>query len=249
MTNRPDTTPTAAALVVGNEILGGKIQESNVYELANLLRSLGVELRRVSVVPDELETIASELRALSQQHDYVFTSGGIGPTHDDVTIAAVASAFGVGVARDAEMEKLLRSHYGEHLTENHLLLANVPEGAERVYGSRSPWPATVYRNVWMLPGIPEVFRMKLRIVEERLKGGPPFVSRAVFTKLDEAQLKSLLDDTVARHPEVEVGSYPRWNDPKYETKVTFDGQDPSAVERAVEHFTKGLPDGEPQWTE
>lgn len=249
MTSSRSTPRTAAALVIGNEILGGKIRESNVYELATLLRSLGIDLRRVHVVPDVLETIASEVRALSDEHDYVFTSGGVGPTHDDVTIAAIASAFGVPVSRDPDMERLLRRHYGEAATENHLILANVPEGAEKVYGSRSPWPVTVLRNVWILPGIPEIFRMKLHIVRERLQGARPFVSRAVFTKLDEAQLKPLLDETVVRHPEVDVGSYPRWNDPQYETKITFDGRDAAAVERAFEDFTRRLPEGEPQWTE
>ena len=240
---------TAAALIIGNEILGGKIKESNVFELAVVLRRLGIELARVLVVPDDIETIATELSDLSERFDHVFTSGGVGPTHDDVTMAAIARAFAVDVVREPRMEKLLREHYGAGITENHLLLANVPDGAEQYYIDRSPWPLTVYRNVWILPGIPEVFQMKLDIVAEHLKGDDPFVSRAVFTKLDEAMLKPILDETVAGHPGVDMGSYPRWQDPTYETKVTFDGQNESAVERALEDFLKKLPDGEPQWTE
>lgn len=242
-------THTAAALIIGNEILGGKIKEANVFELARLLRRCGVTLARVVVIPDDIATIAHDVRELSRRFDHVFTSGGVGPTHDDVTMAAIASAFDVGVVREPRMEKLLREHYGSAITENHLLLANVPDGAEQLYLDRSPWPLTVFENVWILPGIPEVFEMKLDIVAAHLKGDAPFVSRAVFTKLDEAMLKPILDATVAAHPGVDIGSYPRWQDPTYETKVTFDGQDEDAVDGACQDFLSKLPDGEPQWTE
>lgn len=240
---------TAAALIIGNEILGGKIQEANVVELARVLRRCGVELARVLVIPDVPAIVATEVLRLSNDFDHVFTSGGVGPTHDDVTMASIASAFGVEIVREPRLEELLRHHYGDSLNENHLLLANVPEGARQLTIDRSPWPLTLFRNVWILPGVPEIFRMKLDIVEEHLAGDAPFVSRAVFTKLDEAELKPMLDIIVARHPSVEVGSYPRWKDPTYETKITFDGKDAEAVARAFEDFQRLLPDGEPQWTE
>jgi molybdopterin-biosynthesis enzyme MoeA-like protein len=240
---------TAAALIIGNEILGGKIQEANIVELAHVLRRRGVVLARVLIIPDVASIIAAEVLSLSKAFDHVFTSGGVGPTHDDVTMASIATAFGVEVVAEPRLEKLLRHHYGDAMNENHLLLANVPAGARQLTIGRSAWPLTVFRNVWILPGVPEIFRMKLAIVEEHLEGGAPFVSRAVFTKLDEAELKPLLDTIVARHPDVDVGSYPRWQHPQYETKITFDGTDPDAVERAFEDFQKQLPDGEPQWTE
>lgn len=244
------SSPTAAALVVGNEILSGKIREANLYELAQVLRSLGIVLARVHIVPDDLLVIEREVRELSRRHDHLFTSGGIGPTHDDLTIAAVARAFDVPVVRDPELETLIRRHYGENLHPNHLALANVPQGSRALYIERSPWPLTSIANVYMLPGIPEIFRMKLDIIRQHLGSkSPAFVSRAVFTKMDEALLKPLLDEVVEHHPQVEVGSYPRWNDPGYETKITFDGKDAEVVERALEDFVKLLPDGEPQWTE
>ena len=243
------STRTAAALVIGNEILSGKIREANVFELARVLRSRGVELTRVVVIPDTIPIIADEVRKLSKSHDYVFTSGGVGPTHDDVTIAAIAEAFDVPVVRDPDFERLLRDYYGDDVTENHLLLANVPQGVKQLRSARSPWPLTVLDNVWILPGIPEIFRMKLEIIREHLEASAPFVTRSVFTKLDEAALKPVLDETVSRHPKVEIGSYPRWQDPLYETKVTFDGTDRGAVERAFEDFLQKLPEGEPQWTE
>ncbi len=240
---------TAAALIIGNEILGGKIQEANVFELAHVLRRRGVDLARVLIIPDAPSVIAADVVSLSKDFDHVFTSGGVGPTHDDVTMASIANAFGVEIVREPRLEKLLRHHYGEALNENHLLLANVPAGARQHYIDQSPWPLTIFRNIWILPGVPEIFRMKLEIVEAHLEGHAPFVSRAVFTKLDEAELKPMLDTIVARHPNVDVGSYPRWKDPKYETKITFDGKDADAVERAFEDFHGQLPDGEPQWTE
>jgi molybdenum cofactor synthesis domain-containing protein len=242
--------PTAAALVVGNEILSGKVREANLYELAGVLRSIGIVLGRVVVVPDDVAVIEREVRDLKERYDHVFTSGGVGPTHDDLTIAGVARAFDVPVVRDPELEALVRRHYRETLHENHLALANVPRGSRGLYIEQSVWPLTVIDNVYLLPGVPEIFRMKLDIIRSHLGGGSDaFVSRAVFTKMDEALLKPLLDEVVARHPRIEVGSYPRWNDPEYETKITFDGQDPGAVERALDDFVSLLPDGEPQWIE
>jgi molybdenum cofactor synthesis domain-containing protein len=243
-------TPTAAALVVGNEILSGKIREANVYELARVLRQAGVLLSRVVIVPDDPEAIAREVNALRAAHDHLFTSGGVGVTHDDVTIAAVARAFGVPVVRDPRIEALIRNHYGDDLHENHLALANVPERARTLVAEGSVWPLVAIENVYILPGIPEIFQRKLAILRAHLaRDTAPFVSRAVFTRMDEALLKPLLDEVVSRNPSVEVGSYPRWSDPEYETKVTFDGKDQPAVDRALQHFLELLPPGEPQWTE
>jgi molybdopterin-biosynthesis enzyme MoeA-like protein len=144
------------------------------------------------------------------------------------------------------MEAMLRAHYGERCTEGHLRMALIPEGAELASNIEVTWPTVVMRNVWLLPGIPEVFRMKIAVVRERLAGGTPFVSRAVYTKMDEGDLKPLLDRVVAAHPDVEVGSYPKWSDPTYRTKLTFDGTDPTRVGVALEAFVALLPAGEPQ---
>ncbi len=240
---------TAAALIIGNEILGGKIQESNLRQLAQLLRQLGIDLNRVSIVSDDVATISKEVAALSSSHDFLFTSGGVGPTHDDVTMEGVASAFGVPVVTDPVLEEKLRSHFGDSINENHLCLALVPKGARLLSKAESLWPATVIENVWILPGIPEVFQKKLPIVEEHLGGDLPFLSRAVYTKLDEADLAPMLNEVVRNHPTVDVGSYPTWADKKYSTKLTFDGKDGEAISRAVDEFVALLPDGEPQWIE
>jgi molybdenum cofactor synthesis domain-containing protein len=240
------TAKTAAVLLIGNELLTGKVQDENLFVLAKTLAELGIRLRRVVTIPDEIDLIAAEVRSLSEKHTVVFTSGGVGPTHDDLTVEGVARAFGVAVVESATMAAMLRGHYRERCNEAHLRMALIPEGAELTSNTEIAWPTIVMRNVWLLPGIPEVFRMKLSHVRERLGGGRPFVSRAVYTKLDEGELKPLLDAIVATHPDVEVGSYPKWSDPSYRTKLTFDGQETDIVARAVAAFLKLLPEGEPQ---
>src|SRR5262249_53142037 len=146
---------TAAALLIGNELLSGKIQEANLIELARTLRSLGVNLVRVVVLPDQVEILASELGRLRKDHDVVFTSGGVGPTHDDVTIAAVAQAFGVGVTADPGLVEQIRRAYGENCSDAHLRMALVPEGAVLRTSEDVTWPTPVVENVWILPGVPE----------------------------------------------------------------------------------------------
>jgi molybdenum cofactor synthesis domain-containing protein len=232
---------TAAALLIGNELLSGKVHEANLVELAKTLRGLGVALTRVVMIPDDPKVIADEVLALSNRFDIVFTSGGVGPTHDDVTIESIASAFGVDAHIDETMAALLRTAYGDRITDAHLRMALVPRGAEMVTTEEVAWPTVVMKNVWILPGVPEIFRMKLLVVRERVKGPREFVSRAVFTLVEETRLKPWLDVVVAAHPQVEIGSYPKWFDSTYKTKVTFDGMEPATVDQAVEQFVSLVP--------
>lgn len=245
----PPPPATAAALVIGNELLSGKVEEANVHVLARTLRGLGVELKRVVVILDDLDEIAREVAALSAAYDWVFTSGGVGPTHDDLTVMGVARAFGVGVKEDPVLAQMLRDHYKERCTEGHLRMALVPETATLESSDEIRWPTIRLRNVWLMPGVPEIFRMKLPVVVGKIGSGVGFVSRAVFTKMDEGDLKPLLDDVVARFPDVGVGSYPKWQDPTYRTKLTFDGRDTGRVDAARDAFLALLPAGEPQRVE
>jgi molybdenum cofactor synthesis domain-containing protein len=241
--------PTAAALVIGNEILSGKVEEANVPILARALRGLGILLRRVVVVMDDVDTISREVAALAADHDWLFTSGGVGPTHDDVTVEAVAKAFGVRVVSSPEMTAMLRAHYGDRCTEGHLRMALVPEGAALEVTAQITWPTIRLRNTWLLPGIPEVFRMKLEVVTNYLArrvAGRAFVSHAVYVRMDEGVLKPWLDQVVAAFPDVGVGSYPKWLDAAYKTKLTFDGRDEARVLAARDAFVALLPSGEPQ---
>jgi molybdenum cofactor synthesis domain-containing protein len=225
-------TETAALVLVGNELLSGKVQERNLEPLAATLRALGIRLERVIVIADDRAAIADEVRAASARYDVVFTSGGVGPTHDDVTLEGVADGFGVALERHPHLVALLRSFYGERCTEDHLMMARVPAGAELLSNAEIKWPMVVMRNVWVLPGVPELFRMKLSIVRDHLRGPAPIVSRALFTHMEETELKPMLDRVVALHRAVEIGSYPKWFDPTYKTKVTFDGRDDAEVDAA-----------------
>lgn len=240
---------TAALLLIGNELLSGKVEEANLAVLARVLRDLGVELQRVVMVQDDIEIIAREVKALSSTHDWLFTSGGIGPTHDDVTIDAVALAFGVPVVQNETMADMIRGHYKERCNEGHLRMALAPDGAIMETTKEMRWPTVRMHNTWVMPGIPEAFRMKLPVIVERLGGAAPYISRAVYTKMDEADLKPLLDATVAEFPDVIIGSYPKWNEPTYKTKLTFDSRDTARVSAATDAFVARLPKGEPQRTE
>lgn len=231
---------TAAALVIGNEILSGKIADTNTAYLAKGLFELGIDLRRVIVCPDDIAMIAEDLNALRAEHDVVFTSGGVGPTHDDVTIEGVAAAFGREVVRSTAVAKLIMRYYGERVTEAHLRMANMPEGAEMLRSSEAPWPTVVIDNVYVLPGVPEIFTLKFNDLRKRLDDGSGFCSQAVYTQADEGDIAGCLERIAEGHPGVMVGSYVKWQAGDYRTKVTFDGQDEDAVKRAADTLVAEL---------
>ncbi len=237
--------PTAALLIIGNEVLSGKVRERNLSVLACDLRNAGIALRRVVVIPDEIDVIVAEVQSLSNTHDMVFTSGGIGPTHDDVTIAAVAKAFGVTVRSDPQMEMLIQKHFGDRVTKGHLLMARVPDGCELVCFDPIQWPTVRMHNVWILPGVPEIFRMRLASMKTALCKRQPFISRSVYSNMDEGDLVPLLDQVVRDFPDISIGSYPKWHDPACRTELTFDGLDSARVEAALHAFVALLPQGEP----
>ncbi|MBI4700380.1 MAG: competence/damage-inducible protein A [Deltaproteobacteria bacterium] len=234
---------TAAALIIGNELLSGKVAEANLLVLARTLCELGIRLDRVVMTRDERAAIAAEVRLLARSYDLLVTSGGVGPTHDDVTTEAVADAFEVALVRSPEMESLLRAYFKDRLVEGHLHMARVPEGARLVASAEQPWPAMVLRNVWILPGVPQIFASRMTLLAAELAGDAAFVSEATCTTLDEGRLKPLLDRVVAGHPAVQIGSYPQWGRSRYRTKVTFDSADAAAVRAAREDFEQLLPDG------
>jgi molybdenum cofactor synthesis domain-containing protein len=230
----PTASSTAAILLVGNELLSGKVDDQNARFLIGELRELGVALRRIEVVPDVTEEIAASVRALSARFDHVFTSGGVGPTHDDVTLAAVAAAFGMEVARHPELERLLRESYGERLHARDLRMADLPVGARLEYGPGGPgsiWPAVVVRNVWVLPGVPAIFRRKFQALRELFRSGA-FFARALYSRAGEGEIAGVLDQAVAAFPDVEIGSYPHPDAVDYRVKITVDGRDRRAVDGA-----------------
>jgi molybdopterin-biosynthesis enzyme MoeA-like protein len=209
-----------------------------------MLFELGVRLVEARVVRDDAAAIAEEVDLLRRRHTFVFTSGGVGPTHDDVTVLGVAMAFGCEVVTDDTLAALIRGAHGDAVTPAQLLMARVPSGATMEHAVDVRWPVIAKENVWLLPGVPEVFVKKLAVVRARIPKTAPFLSKAAFVALEESSLKPLLDRVVLAHPLVQVGSYPKWSDARYKTKVTFDGLDASAVDRALEAFAKELAEGE-----
>ena len=158
---------TAGILLVGNEILSGKIQDANAAYLCRELRALGVDVRRIAVIPDEVGLIADEVVAFSREFDVVFTSGGVGPTHDDVTIEGVARAMGVAVVRHPTLVELIQRHFQGRATDAHLKMAEVPEGAELIVDGRLGFPTIKCENIYILPGIPEILEQKFQSLRDR----------------------------------------------------------------------------------
>lgn len=231
---------TAAILLVGNEILSGKIQDANAAYLCRELRILGVDVRRIVVIPDEVDVIAREVSVLCGAHDVVFTSGGVGPTHDDVTIEGVARAMGVRVVRHPSLVAVLERYYGDGLREAHLKMAEVPDGAELVADGNVRFPTVCMRNVWILPGVPEIFRKKFDLIRERFRDAPIHLKN-VFVRVGEGTLAEYMNDLVRAFPALAVGSYPELSNPEYRVKVTLESRDAAYVQQALSEFLERLP--------
>src|SRR5437867_6005066 len=198
---------TAGIIVIGNEILSGKTTDVNSLFLARELRDLGVDVRKISVIPDELELIAEEVRLFSHSYDYVFTTGGVGPTHDDLTIAGIARAFGRPVRRNLQLEAALRGYYPEDLVEANLRMADVPEGVRLIGGPGLWFPVVAVENVFIFPGVPEILRRKFGRIREMFRDAP-YHLREVYLRADEGQIAAILHAVLARFPELLLGSYP-----------------------------------------
>ncbi|MBI2154404.1 MAG: competence/damage-inducible protein A [Candidatus Rokubacteria bacterium] len=231
---------SAGIVLIGNEILSGKIHDANAAYLCRELRALGVEVRKISVIPDELELIAEEVAQFARAYDCVFTSGGVGPTHDDVTIEGVARAMGVSVVREPRLADLLEGFYKGNLNAARLKMAEVPEGAELLAGDSLLFPAVVIRNVYILPGVPEIFRQKFDAIKERFRE-QPFHLRSVFVRIGEGTLADFLNDLLKAYPLLLLGSYPEFSNPDYKVKVTLESKDREYLEQALAEFVARLP--------
>ncbi|MFN0087177.1 MAG: competence/damage-inducible protein A [Blastocatellia bacterium] len=222
---------TAAILVIGDEILSGKTQDQNARLLIGELRELGVSLKSIRIIPDEIEEVARCVRELSERFDHVFTSGGVGPTHDDVTILGIAQAFGAPIVRHPELASRLRAYFGENADESKMRMADVPEGASLIESNDMRWPLLVCRNVYILPGVPELFRKKFLTIRERFRAAP-FHARAIFTMEEEFDIAGSLSTVVDAHPLVAIGSYPNFSTPEYRVKLTLESKDGPALKAA-----------------
>jgi molybdenum cofactor synthesis domain-containing protein len=231
---------TAGIILIGNEILSGKISDANAAWLCHELRALGVDVRRVSVIPDEVALIAEEVAALSRRYDVVFTSGGVGPTHDDVTIEGAARGLGMAVVQHPALVALLRRHLGAGVTPAHLKMAEVPDGAELVDDDSLGFPTIVAGNVYILPGVPEIFRQKFETIRERFRE-PPYHVKSVFVRIGEGTLAAHLNALLHEYPALLLGSYPELANPEYRVKVTLESKDAAYLEDALAAFLARLP--------
>lgn len=203
------TSPTACLIIIGNEILSGRTHDKNLPYIATKLNSIGVQLREVRVIPDVEATIIETLNAMREHFTYVFTTGGIGPTHDDITTACIAKAFGVAIIRHPEAERLLRAHYSEQdINDARLKMADVPEGATLVRNTVSSAPGFQIGNVYVMAGVPRIMQAMLDEICPTLQGGTPVSSHSFEVQAPEGNLARPLTEVQAQFSEVEIGIYP-----------------------------------------
>jgi molybdenum cofactor synthesis domain-containing protein len=236
---------TAALVVIGDEILSGRTQDRNVAQLATWLNDHGIRLAEVRVVPDQIERIGEAVNALRAKHDYLFTTGGIGPTHDDITVDAVAAAFGVPVIVHPDARKILQDYYRGRpggLTEARMRMARTPEGAELLRNPYSGAPGIKLGNVYILAGVPNIAASMLEALTGTLEGGRPVVSVTVGARAPESDVADLLRETEAAHPGVAIGSYPFFRDGGFGSNFVIRSEDGELARTTGEDLSQRLRD-------
>ncbi|WP_296761753.1 molybdopterin-binding protein [Sediminimonas sp.] len=233
------TNPTAAMLVIGDEILSGRTRDSNMHHLAGELTKAGIDLREVRVVSDDAAAIEAAVIALSRDHDTLFTSGGIGPTHDDITADCIARAFGrdIGVREDARA--ILAAHYqrsGQELNEARLRMARIPEGATLIDNPVSAAPGFTLENVHVMAGVPMVFQAMVASVLPTLTGGAPLMSQSLRVMRGEGEIAGPLRALAEDFPDLSIGSYPFQSDGVFGAQIVVRGSDGVRVEAAMKRL-------------
>ncbi|GKY88787.1 competence/damage-inducible protein A [Sinisalibacter aestuarii] len=236
--------PTAAMLVIGDEILSGRTRDVNLHHLAGKLTLHGIDLREARVVADVQADIVAALRDLSARYTHVFTSGGIGPTHDDITADAVAAAFEVpiGVRDDARaiLEEFIAAR-GSEVTPARLRMARIPEGARLIENPVSAAPGFSLGNVHVMAGVPKIFEAMLDGLLATLEGGKPLLSQTLRVELPEGDIAGPLSDLAARHPGLSIGSYPYSHQGVFGANIVVRGQDGAEVSAAMVELGRLFP--------
>ncbi len=230
---------TASLIAIGDELLSGRTVDTNSIYLARTLRELGVRLRFTITVPDDPRLIRDAVEFCRHRVSYVFTSGGLGPTHDDVTLKGIALAFKVPLVRHPELEQCLRSVFGSPLNKDQLKMAQVPQGATLHYYPGSKLPVISIKNIFLFPGIPKLFQQKLDAIKETLRSDPYFTEEILSTQT-ESDIAQLLRKALRLYPRIRIGSYPRWKDKKYKVKIVVESKDSASVEKASDFLHQGL---------
>jgi molybdenum cofactor synthesis domain-containing protein len=230
------TNPTAAMLVIGDEILSGRTRDANMYHLAGQLTEIGVDLKEVRVVSDDSAAIISAVRALSAAYTHVFTSGGIGPTHDDITADCIAAAFGATIDVREDARDLLAEHYaksGTELNAARLRMARIPEGATLIDNPVSAAPGFTLGNVHVMAGVPSVFQAMLQSILPLLVGGAPLFSDTIRIDRGEGDIAGPLGELAQANPKLSLGCYPFQKDGKYGANVVVRGTDKAEVQAVI----------------
>ena len=237
-----ESPKTVSMLLIGNELLTGKIQDVNGHYAAKRLRSLGAVLKRIEVVPDDQDIIVSALNRLRTSSDFVVTSGGVGPTHDDITLEAVAVAFGVTTYLEPGLEKMIRGFFKEKTTRYHLRMATIPRTSRLIDVEGTTWPVVANENVFILPGVPEIFRAKFEGIAQYFRSGHWYL-RSVYLDTEEGVIAAILEDIEATL-DVTIGSYPRWRGADYRIRVTIESRAKQPVDQAMRILEDALSPGE-----
>ena len=226
---------TACVLVIGNEILSGRTQDTNLNHIARQLNDWGIRVREARVIPDVEETIVDAVRDASTRFDYVFTTGGIGPTHDDITADCIAAAFSVGLVEHPEIAAVIRQREAPpEVMASRLRMARVPDGARLIDNSTGGPQGFAIGNVYVMAGIPMVMQAMLSNLEGKLEGGAPVRSRSVTAFLGESQIAGPLGEIQARYPGIDLGSYPFSRDGRYGTSLVMRGTDSAELDAMLE---------------
>ena len=235
---------TAALLVIGDEILSGRTQDKNVAQVAEWLNRQGIRLEEVRIVPDSESRIAGSVNELRQSYDYLFTTGGIGPTHDDITVDSIATAFGVPVVIHPKAREILEQYYSSRggVTDARLRMARVPEGAELIPNPTSGAPGVRMDNVYIMAGVPGIAAAMLAALDGKLQGGRPMISATIGAYAAESEVADLLREAEAAHEGVAIGSYPFFKDGRYGANFVLRSEYPELVEESAADLERRLSD-------
>lgn len=235
--------PTAAMLVIGDEILSGRTRDANMHYLAGELTKTGIDLKEVRIVSDTAADIVAATRKLAQRYDHLFTSGGIGPTHDDITADCIAKAFDAAIDVRADAKALLAAHYqrqGLELNAARLRMARIPDGAKLIDNPVSVAPGFTLGNIHVMAGVPAVFKAMVGSVLPQLTGGAPLLSETLRIERGEGDVAQPLGAVAELYPELSIGSYPFQKDGIYGTNIVLRGTDPNQLEAAKKKLQQML---------
>lgn len=227
--------PTAAVVIIGNEILSGRTRDKNLPFLGSRLAELGIQLQETRVIPDLEKSIIATIREFTERFDYIFTTGGIGPTHDDITTASIAAAFETAVERNPEAVKILEEYYDAgSLNDARLKMANIPAGAKLIYNPVSAAPGFQIHNVFVLPGVPLIMQAMFEGIIDRLTGGEPILVKSITTNLRESTIAEGLGDIQERFNNVSIGSYPFFRRGRLGVNVVLRSTNGNMLQQATE---------------